>query len=221
MFRTLIKKITSVYYPIEQKLRNLFSGPKEVTMQDRIKAVRDKHTVDEILEVDVTYCISLLKLLDEKVLHRYTPLVGLRVTLEVAHPNLYALLVHLNEASRLVRDKLTVTEKIQRSRNLASNMRVSLLDDYLTTDQGHQLKPAEVYNALSLQLETLQKALLSASADSKGNVDYYVRQFTHLMGETEAVTLALIEAQLYAKQGSHSDTRLQDQGSRGSQRHAE
>jgi hypothetical protein len=221
MFRTLSKKITNVYYSIEQKLRNLFSGPKEVTVQDQIKAVKAKHTVDEILEVDVTYCISLLKLVDEKSLHRYTPLVGLRVTLDVAHPNLYVLLVHLNEASRLVRDKLVVTEKMQRSRNLPANMRVALLDDYLTTDQGHQLKPAEVYNALSLQLETLQKALLSASADTKGNVDYYVRQFTHLMGETEAVTLALIEAQLYAKQGSHTDTRLEDQSGRRSQRHTE
>lgn len=188
-------------------------------MQDRIRAVKAKHTTDDILEVDVTYCLSLLKLVDEKALHRYTPLVGLRVTLEVAHPNMYALLVLLNEASRLVREKLVVTEKLQRSRNLPVNMRVSLLDDYLTTDNGHQLKPAEVYNAIQLQLETLQKALLSESADTKGNVEYYVRQFTHLMGETEAVTLALIEAQLYAKQGSHSDTRLEEQSGRRSQRH--
>jgi hypothetical protein len=221
MFRTLIKNITNVYYSSERRLRNLFSGPKEVTMQDRIQAVKAKHTTDDILEVDVTYCLSLLKLVDEKVLHRYTPLVGLRVTLEVAHPNMYALLVLLNEASRLVRERLVVTEKLQRSRNLPVNMRVALLDDYLTTDNGHQLKPAEVYNAIQLQLETLQKALLSESADTKGNVDYYVRQFTHLMGETEAVTLALIEAQLYAKQGSHSDTRLEEQSGRRSQRHPE
>lgn len=213
MFRTLIKKITNVYYSIEHSLRSLFSGSNKATALDSVDVIREHFTVDDVLEKDVRYCLALIKLIEEKALRLYTPLVGLRVTLEVVHPNVYGLLLLLNEASRLVHEQAVVTERIQRSRTLQANVRLVLLDDYLTTDHGHQLKPTEVYNALLLQLETLQKALLAESTDSQGRVEYYVRQFTHLMGEAEAVILALLEAQLYAKSGSQSDTRLQDQRS--------
>lgn len=208
MSRTLIKKITNVYYSIERGIRNLFSGPKKLNVAEQIETVKQRHTVDDVLEKDVRYCQSLLAIIDPKALPLYTPLVGLRIVLPVVHPNVYSLLVLLNDASRIVHEKVVVTERIQRSRNLAANLRMSLLDDYLTTEHGHQLKPTEVYNALMLQLETLQKALLSESADESGRVDYYIRQFTHLMGETESVILALLEAQLHAKSGSQSDTRL-------------
>ncbi|MNY69722.1 hypothetical protein D3C86_2076990 [compost metagenome] len=53
--------------------------------------------------------------------------------------------------------------------------------------------------------------MLLESADPKGNIDYYVRQFTHLMGEAEAVVLAFLEAQQYAEQGSQSGTQLTNQ----------
>ncbi|MNL21007.1 hypothetical protein D3C87_1422800 [compost metagenome] len=114
----------------------------------------------------------------------------------------------LNECSRIVRDQKLVTEKIQKSRNLPGNLRQVVLDDYLSTDRGHQLEPTEVYNALSIQLEYIQTAMLFESTDPKGNIDYYVRQFTHLMGDSEAVILAFLEAQMYAEQGSQSGTQL-------------
>lgn len=104
-------------------------------------------------------------------------------------------------------------ERIQKSRNLHGNLRVVKLDDYLTTGQGHQLKPMEVYNALNLQLESLQKALLFESADSKSGVDYYTRQFTHLMGDVEALVKAFLEVQIYAEQGTQSGTQLKNQKS--------
>lgn len=166
--------------------------------------------MDGVLQRDVRYCIALARLIDDELLRRYTPLVGLSVNVHVVHVTAYALLVLLNECSRIVTDKERVHERIQKSRNLPGNLRTVCLDDYLSTDRGHQLKPTEVYNAISMQLEYLQKAMLYESADPKGSIDYYVRQFTHLMGDTESVILAFLEAQTYAKQGSQSVTQLQD-----------
>jgi hypothetical protein len=212
MFRTSIKKITNVYYSIEASLRKLFSGVrKNPTLQEQIESVQLRHTVDGTLEKDVRYCIALAKLVDVKKLRQYTPLVGLSINVHVVHVTAHALLLLLNECSRLVRDRTLVHEKIQKSRNLPGNLRQVVLDDYLSTDRGHQLEPTEVYNALSLQLEYIQTAMLFESADPKGNIDYYVRQFTHLMGEAEAVVLAFLEAQQYAEQGSQSGTQLTNQ----------
>lgn len=209
MFRTSIKKITNVYYSIEASLRKLFSGVrKNPTLQEQIESVQLKHTVDGTLEKDVRYCIALAKLVDAKKLRQYTPLVGLSINVNVVHVTAHGLLMLLNECSRIVRDQKLVTEKIQKSRNLPGNLRQVVLDDYLSTDRGHQLEPTEVYNALSIQLEYIQTAMLFESTDPKGNIDYYVRQFTHLMGDSEAVILAFLEAQKYAEQGSQSGTQL-------------
>lgn len=140
--------------------------------------------------------------------------MGLSVNVVVINSTVHLMLVLLNECSRIVQDRGLVPERIQKSRNLHGNIRVVKLDDYLSTDKGHQLKPVEVYNAINLQLEFLQKALLFESADLKGNVDYYTRQFTHLMGDVESVILGFLEVQVYAEQGTQSGTQLKGKAGR-------
>ncbi|MNF95589.1 hypothetical protein D3C84_783520 [compost metagenome] len=212
MFRTSLKKITNVYYSIEASLRKLLSGVvKKPTLQNQIESVILKHTVDGVVHTDVRYCMDLARLVDPTQLKRYTPLLGLSINVGVINPTVHSLLLLLNECSRIVHDKGLVPERIQKSRNLPGNVRAVKLDDYLSTDKGHQLEPMEVYNAINLQLEYLQKALLFESADSKSGVDYYTRQFTHLMGDVEAVVKAFLEVQTYAKQGTQSGTQLQNQ----------
>lgn len=154
--------------------------------------------------------MSLARLVDTAQLKRYTPLLGLSTNVSVINPTVHSLLLLLNEASRIVHDKGLVPERIQKSRNLPGNLRTIKLDDYLSTDKGHQLEPMEVYNALNLQMEFLQKALLFASTDTRNGVEYYTRQFTHLMGDVEAVIKALLEVQTYAKQGTQPSTPVQN-----------
>lgn len=198
-----------MYYSIEAGLRKLFGVvQKKPTLQNQIESVIQKYTVDGAVQLDVRYCMDLARLVDPAKLKLYTPLIGLSVNVVVINPTVHLLLLLLNECSRIVQEKGLVPERIQKSRNLHVNLRVVKLDDYLSTDKGHQLKPVEVYNAICMQLEFLQKALLFESADTKGNVDYYTRQFTHLMGDVETVIKAFLEVQQYAKQGSHSGTQL-------------
>jgi hypothetical protein len=212
MFSSSLKKITSVYYSIEASLRKLLSGVvKKPTLQNQIESVIRKHTVEGTVLMDVLYCMDLARLVDVAQLKQYTPLLGLSINVRVINPTVHSLLLLLNECSRIVHDKDLVSERIQKSRNLPGNVRVVKLDDYLSTDKGHQLEPVEVYNALILQLEYIQKALLHESADSKSGVEYYTRQFTHLMGDVEAVVKAFLEVQSYAKQGTQSGTQLQNQ----------
>lgn len=204
-----------MYYSIEAGFRKLLRvKPKKLSLQNQIESVILKHTVDGSVQRDVRYCMDLIRLVDPAKLKQYTPLMGLSVNVVVINSTVHLMLVLLNECSRIVQDKGLVPERIQKSRNLHGNIRVVKLDDYLSTDKGHQLKPVEVYNAINLQLEFLQKALLFESADLKGNVDYYTRQFTHLMGDVESVILGFLEVQVYAEQGTQSGTQLKGKAGR-------
>lgn len=211
-----------MYYSIEAGLRKLFGVvQKKPTLQNQIESVIQKYSVDGSVQKDVRYCMDLARLVDPAKLKLYTPLIGLSVNVVVINPTVHLLLVLLNECSRIVQEKGLVPERIQKSRNLHGNVRAIKMDDYLSTDKGHQLKPMEVYNAILMQLEFLQKALLFESADTKGNVDYYTRQFTHLMGDVESVILGFLEVQVYAEQGTQTGTQFKDKASGKGQRRTE
>jgi len=113
--------------------------------------------------------------------------------LTAAHPNAYDLIRLLNLASKHISASEPVGEKIQRSRDNPLNLRRVTLDDYLVTPADAPIVPLEVYNAVILQLEFIQKGLTSAGLTRQGSVDYYNRQLSHLMGEVEALTLAFLE----------------------------
>lgn len=118
---------------------------------------------------------------------------GTRIHLTAAHPNAYDLIRLLNLASKHISASEPVGEKIQRSRDNPLNLRRVTLDDYLVTPADAPIVPLEVYNAVILQLEFIQKGLTSAGLTRQGSVDYYNRQLSHLMGEVEALTLAFLE----------------------------
>jgi hypothetical protein len=188
-----LKKITNLYYVFEQYLRKLFGGLRKETVEEAVSRIRSEHTDNGYLHRNVVYCLKLLRLLDLDVLRGYVVAVGIRIHLNTAHPNAYELIRLLNLASKQISANETVSEKIQRSRENPLNLRRVTLDDYLVTPDDAPIVPLEVYNAIILQLEFIQKGLTSAGITRQGSVDYYNRQLSHLMGEVEALTLAFLE----------------------------
>lgn len=198
---------------IKAWLQSLFMPP---TLQDRIKQVVTKHTVDGTLHKDVAYCSDLAGLVVLSGLNKYRTMWGLRIRLKVVHKNAYRLVFLLNEVSGVIGRKATVSEAVQKSRVDSNNLKAVTLDDYTVTPDGLPLKPVEVYNAIVLQLEYIRKSLQLVSVDSSVFSEYYGRQLTHLMGDVEAVLLALLEVQEYAeaKPDDHRSARPRKQANR-------
>lgn len=200
-----LKKITNLYYVFEQYLRKLFGGLRKETVEEAVSRIRSEHTDNDYLHRNVVYCLKLLRLLDLDVLRGYVVAVGIRIHITAAHPNAYELIRLLNLASKQISANETVSEKIQRSRENPLNLRRVTLDDYLVTPDDAPIVPLEVYNAIILQLEFIQKGLTSAGITRQGSVDYYNRQLSHLMGEVEALTLAFLEIPHVRQRNPQSD----------------
>lgn len=188
-----LKKITNLYYVFEQYLRKLFKVVRKETVKEAVERISSEHTVDGYLHKNVVYCLKLLALVDPNALRDYKVSIGTHIRLDVVHPNAVELIRLLNLSSRHINATESVGEKIQRSRENPLNLRRVSLDDYLVTGDNASLIPLEVYNAINLQLEFIQRGLTSTSLNRKGNVDYYNRQLYHLMGEVEALVLAFLE----------------------------
>lgn len=188
-----LKIITNLYYVFEQYLRKLFGSARTESVEEAVSRIRSEHTDNGYLHRNVVYCLKLLSLLDLEDLRGYVVATGTRIRLTTVHPNAYELIRLLNLASKQISASDTVSEKIQRSRDNPINLRRVTLDDYLVTPADAPIIPLEVYNAVILQLEFIQKGLTSAGLTRQGSVDYYNRQLSHLMGEVEALTLAFLE----------------------------
>lgn len=188
-----LKKITNLYYVFEQYIRKLFSNLRKETVEEAVSRIRSEHIDNDYLHRNVVYCLKLLRLLDLEDLRGYVVSVGTRIQLVTVHPNAYELIRLLNLASKQISASEIISEKIQRSRDNPINLRRVTLDDYLVTPADAPIVPLEVYNAIILQLEFIQKGLTSAGLNRQGSVDYYHRQLSHLMGEVEALTLAFLE----------------------------
>lgn len=188
-----LKKITNLYYGIEEYIRKVLHCPRVRTVEESLKRIRSEYTTEGYLHRNVVYCIKVMSLVDTVTLKDYRVSMGTRIHIKTLQPNVYELIKLLNTASKHITVSEAINEKIQRSRENPLNLRRVTLDDYLVTSVNTPIIPMEVYHAVMLQLEFIQKGLTLTSIKRPGSVDYYNRQLTHLMGEVEALALAFLE----------------------------
>lgn len=202
-----LKKITNLYYKIEQYIRKVFCFPRIISTEESLKRIRSEHTVNGYLHRNVVYCLKVLELIESNTLKEYKVYLGTRIYIKTLHPNAFELIRLLNLASVKVSGGEAIPEALQRSRENPLNLKRVKLDDYLVTSNDAPIIPMEVYHAIKLQLEFIQKGFIQVSIKKPGNVDYYNRQLTHLMGEVEALALAFLEIPNARQRKPQSDVR--------------
>lgn len=187
----------NLYYVIKNKgLKALFATNTNVVTPETLKT---KYTTDDIFHIDVSYCLELASILNPTLLRQYRNNWGLSIRLKVVSSNVFRIIVLLNEASGIIQHMDLIPERMQRSRNTLNNLKLVSLDDFLVTDDDLPLKPVEVCNAIIQQLDFVRGSLQSVSVVHSKHVEYYGRQLTHLLGDVEAVLIALLEVQHYAE----------------------